>query len=105
MLLTLTDVFDVHSAHFSTGSVFFVFFWLVKVICHLPRRLVHFALLLVRRRSFNISLSMQTGLLFCFFSVRGAMLRGRANRPFATSDHWDIKTKRPEPVKLDFPLF
>ena len=44
------------------------------------------------------------------------------NRSFATSDHavqnpprwrassllfphWDIKTKRPEPVKLDFPLF
>ena len=44
------------------------------------------------------------------------------NRPFATSDHvvqnpscwkassllfphWDIKTKRPEPVKLDLPLF
>ena len=45
-----------------------------------------------------------------------------SNRPFATSDHvvqnppcwrassllfphWDIKTKRPEPVKLDLPLF
>ena len=44
------------------------------------------------------------------------------NRPFATSDHmvqnppcwrvssllflnWDIKTKRPEPVKFDLPLF
>ena len=44
------------------------------------------------------------------------------NRPFATNDHmvqnppcwkassllfvhWDIKTKRPEPVKLDLPLF
>ena len=44
------------------------------------------------------------------------------NRPFGTSDHvvqnppcwrassllfphWDIKTKRPEPVKLDLPLF
>ena len=44
------------------------------------------------------------------------------NRPFAASDHvvqnrpcwrassllfpqWDIKTKRPEPVKLDLPLF
>ena len=45
-----------------------------------------------------------------------------SNRPFATNDrmvqdppcwrassllfpHWDIKTKRPEPVKLDLPLF
>ena len=45
-----------------------------------------------------------------------------ANRPFAASDHviqnppcwressllfphWDIKTKRPEPAKLDLPLF
>ena len=45
-----------------------------------------------------------------------------ANWPFATNDHmvqnlpcwressllfphWDIKTKRPEPVKLDLPLF
>ena len=45
-----------------------------------------------------------------------------SNRPFATSDHvvqnppcwrassllfshWDIKTKRPEPMKLDLPLF
>ena len=44
------------------------------------------------------------------------------NKPFATSDHvvqnppcwrassklfshWDIKTKRPEPVKVDLPLF
>ena len=123
MLLTLTDVFDVYPAYLSTGSVFFIFyFWPVKVFCHLPRRLVHFALLLVRRRSFNISPSMQTGLLFCFFSVRGAMLRGRANRPFATSDHvvqnppcwrassllfphWAVKTKRPEPVKLDLLLF
>ena len=46
----------------------------------------------------------------------------KLNRPFATSDHvvqnppcwrassllfphWDIKTKRPESVKLDLPLF
>ena len=43
------------------------------------------------------------------------------NRPFATNDHmvnppcwrasslvfphWDVKTKRPQPVKLDWPLF
>ena len=64
---------------------------------------------------------MQIGLLFCFFSVRGAMLRGRANRSFATSDHvvqnppcwrassllfphWDITTKRSERVKLAFVL-
>ena len=50
------------------------------------------------------------------------MLRHLQNRPFTTSDHvvqnppcwrassllfphWDIKTKRPEPVKLDLPLF
>ena len=47
---------------------------------------------------------------------------GLQNRPFAINDHtvqnppcwrassllfphWDIKTKRPEPVKLDLPLF
>jgi len=51
-----------------------------------------------------------------------ALWRHKGNRPFATSDrvvqdppcwrgssflflYWDIKTKRPEPVKLDLPLF
>ena len=60
--------------------------------------------------------------LWDFVRVLMQSLReGRENRPFATSDHvvqnpsywrassllfphWDIKTKRPEPVKLDLPL-
>ena len=51
-----------------------------------------------------------------------AAIENADNRPFATNDHmvqnppcwrassllfphWDIKSKRPEPVKLDLPLF
>ena len=52
----------------------------------------------------------------------GPFLGAPSNRPFATNDHmvqnppcwrassllfphWDIKTKRPQPVKRDWPLF
>ena len=56
-----------------------------------------------------------------FKSVLDSHALSRANRPFATSDHvvqnppcwrassllfphWDVKTKTPEPGKLDLPL-
>ena len=44
--------------------VFVLFLFLpVEVVCHFPRRLVHFGLLLVSRRSWNISPSWQRGVL------------------------------------------
>ena len=48
----------------------------VKVIFHLPRRLVNFALLLVSRRSFNISPPLQTGviLLLLLSVVKGSAI-------------------------------
>ena len=58
----------------------------------------------------------------CAWIVRNEFKSSGNNRPFAASDHvvqnrpcwrassllfplWDIKTKRPEPVRLDLPLF
>ena len=54
--------------------VFFFFFLPVELICHLLRRLVHFVLLLVSRRSWNISPSRQPGviLLLPLSVVRGS---------------------------------
>ena len=65
-----------YPANLSSVSVFF-FFLPVKVTCHLPRRLVHYALSLVRRRNFNIFPCIQTGVILLFLCVRGPMLRAR----------------------------
>ena len=65
------------------------------------------------RQQTNVPPNFAIFLIYCFYI---------SNRPFAASDHvvqnppcwrassllfshWDIKTKRPEPVKLDLPLF
>ena len=82
------------------------------------------------RQSFPVYLS-PLSLIFCPLldseattktALRMILLHPNSNRPFATSDHvvqnppywrassslfphWDIKTKRPEPVKLDLLLF
>ena len=74
-----------------------------------------------RSRELNF-LSLFTFRVTLFLSFCCLPLKLRGNRPFATSDqvvqnppcwrassllfpHWEIKTKRPEPVKLDLPLF
>ena len=89
MLLSFNDVFVVYPAYLSGGSVFFVvvffcfvlscfFFLPVEVVCHLPRRLVHFVLLLVSRRSWNISPSRQPGVLLL---LPLSVVRGSAVEP------------------------
>ena len=67
-------------------------------------------------------LRVMTSNLDWFTGLSPSFLIGQSNRPFATNDHmvqnppcwraslllfphWDIKTKRPELVKLDLPLF
>ena len=70
----------------------------------------------------KVSLSLQKSHIKCYLTADESALRVLSNRPFATSEHvvqnppcwrassllfphWLIKTKRPEPVKLDLPLF
>ena len=83
-------------------------------------------LLHLQKRSLAPVFQRETGTHAVFglssFSVVDARGEERTNKPFATSDHmvqnapswrassllfphWAIKTKRPEPVKLDLPLF